>query len=72
MISNRRWSWWFTHGSFNEYHSHKDDEADDGTEDDGHNAVWVAHEFPVHARDRAEHDRPNASASCCIFPSEAK
>ena len=56
---------------FNEYHSHKDDEADDGIKDDGHNAIWVAHEFPVHACDGAEHDGPNASASCCIFPIES-
>ena len=33
-----------THGSFNAYDSYKDDEADDGTKDDGHNAIWVAHE----------------------------
>ena len=71
MIRNCRWSWWFTHGSFNAYDSYKDDEADDGTKDDGHDAIWVAHEFPVHACDGAEHDGPNASASCCIFPSEA-
>ena len=35
--------------------------------DDGHDAIWVANEFPVHACDGAEHDGPNASASCCIF-----
>ena len=45
---------------------------DDGTKDDGHNAIWVAHEFPVHACDRAEDDGPNASACCCIFPCESK
>ena len=45
MIRNCRWSRWFTHGSFNEHHSHKDDEADDGTKDDRHDAIWVANEF---------------------------
>ena len=41
IIRYSRWSWWFTHRSFNAYHSHKDDEADDGTKDDGHNACLL-------------------------------
>ncbi len=44
------------HSAFDEYDRHKDDEAHDGSEYDGHDAIWIAHEFPVHARDRTEHD----------------
>ena len=41
----------------------KIDEADDGTKNNGHNAIWITLRIPSNACDRAEHDGPNAGAT---------